>query len=367
MGDHLGGMSLAEIEVAAREQPFPEDAGASPSSRFVMRISSLVTIRHEKGERGGVAVFLRSDALQSDAEGCNGTFHPVLATGNDPITDRVWLSNAVLGGAYALDVDCTEQSQMFGAISASGFGSLPALVIDWRGEIPAGRFYGRGLNDLDHVQDVVLAYTEITPDDLKDCLDNFHKTSLETPQRVREGHGEAIWTDASKGLPGHRPEERVHAKLIEHLRSRYTKHKVRSELKNPDGITDLLIFAHTKDVAGEKVIVNEWVLELKALTDKTENGGVVGLSEARKRIVEGLTQAIAFRDKEHARKAALCCYDMRSTDETDEICFAQIKGEAQDQAVFLWRWFLFRSTQALRDAERATRNALAAVKSQESL
>lgn len=356
MADHLGGITLQEIEAAAQEMPFPDNAGASASERFVLKISSLVTIRQEKGESGSVAVFLQSDALQSDADGCRGAFHPMLATGNDPITDRVWLSNAVLGAAYALDVDCSEQGIIFRRICDSGFGSLPALVIDWRGRVPAGRFYARGLENLDRVQEVVLAYTEISQEDLKDCLDNFHRTSLETPLRAREGHAEPVWSDQNKGWPAHRPEERIQGKLIQHLRSRYTKHKVRAEPRNEDGISDLVIFAHTTDVAGEKIVVREWVLELKALTDKTEGGGNVGPGDIKSRLEEGLTQAIAYRDKEHARKAALCCYDMRANDEGDDVCFAEIRNEALITGIILWRWFLFRSSGALRVAERAARN-----------
>lgn len=361
MAEHLGGITLQEIEAAAREMPFPDNAGASASERFVLKISGLVTIRQEKGELGESAVFLQSDSLQSDADGCNGTFHPVLATGNDPITDRVWLSNAGLGGAYALDVDCTAMTIMFQQICDSGFGHLPALVIDWRGDVPAGRFYERGVANLDFVREVLLAYTEITREDLKGCLDNFHKRSLETPQRVREGHADPIWTDAGMGWPAHRPEERIQGRLIEHLRSRYTKHGVRAETHNEDGIADLVIYANTNDVAGEKIVVKEWVLELKALTDRTEGGNSVGKAAIKARLEEGVTQAIAYRDKEHARKAALCCYDMRADDESDEVCFAEIREEADAENILLWRWFLFRTSKDLRTAERAAKIKSAAL------
>lgn len=361
MADKLGGLTLDEIRESARDQPFPDNAGATPAERFVLKISSLVTIRQELGESGGVAVFLQSEALRSDAEGCDtATFHPVIATGNDPISQKVWLSNATLGGAYELDIDCSDQTVIFNEIRTAGFEKLPALVIDWRGLVPVGRFYARGIHDLDYVLEVVLAYTEITQEDLKVCLDDFHQKSLATPQRIREGHGSAVWTDPGKGWPAHRPEERIQGKLIVHLRSRYTKHKVRAEPKNDDGITDLVIFAHTKDVAGEKIVVKEWVLELKALTDCTEYGNPVGTANIKGRIEEGLTQAIAYRDKEHARRAALCCYDMRANDEGDAKCFAEIQEEADRETVLLWRWFLFRRSKSLRRSERAVRNALAA-------
>ena len=361
MADSLGGMSLDEIEAASREQPFPENAGASPSERFVLKVSALVRVRQAQGDSGGVAVFLQSDALQSDAEGCGGAFHPFLATGNDTITERVWLSNATLGGAYALDVDCSDQAVIFDKVRASGFENLPALVIDWRGAVPVGRFYARGLGDLEQVQEVLLTYTDITADDLKACLDTAHQTALATPQRVGEGHAEQIWTDAGKGWPAHRPEERIQGKLINHLRARYTMHVVRAERKNDDGITDLMIFAHTQDVAGQKVVVNEWVLELKALTDKTEFGNPVPPSDIKKRISDGLIQAVSYRKEEHARHAALCCYDMRANDEGDEACFAEVNAEAIEEDVTLWRWYIFRTTKALRTEKYTAKKASAAL------
>jgi hypothetical protein len=359
MDSNLGGMTLEEIESSAREQPFPDNAGATPSQRFLLKISALVTIRQQQGDSGGVAVFLQSDALKSDAEGCGGTFHPVIATGNDPIAGKVWLSNAALGAAYALNIDCSDQAIIFEQVKNAGFGALPALVIDWRGIVPAGRFYSRGLADVELVHDVELAYTEVTRDDLKECLDHFHNTSLATPLRSREGHAAAVWTDASKGWPTNRPEERIQSKLIEQLRSRYTKHKIRAEPVNEDGITDLVIYAETNDVSGKKIIVKEWVLELKALTDRTMSGGVIGNAAIKSRIVEGLTQAIAYREKEHANNAALCCYDMRATDEGDAKCFSEIHEEATRETVSLWRWFLHRSSSASRKVDRENRNQLA--------
>ncbi|WP_372072878.1 hypothetical protein P7L75_11610 [Tistrella mobilis] len=361
MADALGGMSLGEIEAASKELPFPDNAGASPSERFVLKVSALVRVRHAQGDSGGVAVFLQSDALQSDAECCDGSFHPLLATGNDPITEKVWLSNATLGGAYALNVDCSSQGVIFEKVRALGFERLPALVIDWRGAVPVGRFYARGLGDLDHVQEVLLAYTEISAADLKGCLDNAHRTGLETPQRVGEGHAEQIWKDASKGFPAPRPEERIQGKLINHLRARYTQHVVRAERKNNDGITDLMIFAHTQDVGGQKIVVNEWLLELKALTDRTENGNTIGPADIKKRISDGLKQAICYRNEEHARHAALCCYDMRTNDEGDEACFADVRDDAADEAVVLWRWYLFRSSKALRTEKQAAKKASGAL------
>lgn len=357
MGNPLGGVTLEEIKASSANLPLPENAGAAADTRFVLKISALVTTRIGQGESGGFTVFLQSDALKSDAEGCSSAFYPLLASGNDPISPRIWLSNAGLGGAYALDVDCVDQTRIFEEIQEAGFGHLPAVVIDWRGAVPVGRHFISGVDDLDYVQEIELAYTEITKENLEDCLNNFHRTSLQTPQRVREGHAEAIWANATKGWPAHRPEERIQGKLIQHLRARYTKHVVRAEPKNDDGITDLVIFAHTFNVANKKIVVKEWVLELKALTDHTSTGNSVSRSVVQDALDKGLTQAIAYRDKEHAGRAALCCYDMRSKDEGSKTCFGKICVEAERNNVVLWRWYIFRSSERSRVADRVERQS----------
>lgn len=348
MADYLGGMTLAEIESASREQPFPDHAGATPAERFVLKVSALVRIRHQKGEKGGIAIFLQSDALQSDAKDCDGAFFPLLANANDPINERVWLSNATLGAAYALNLNCSNQAAAFEDVVRAGFATLPALVIDLRGNIPIGRFYPRGLGNPDHDQDVLITYNRISEADMKACLDKAYATALATPQRATEGHAEKLWTDATKGWPAHRPEERIQAKLINQLRGRYTNHVVRSERKNDDGISDLLVFERTFDAAGNKVVINEWLLELKALTEKTETGNPIGKTEIKRRISDGLIQAISYRDSEHVLHAALCCYDMRGSDEGDQECFAEVGEHAAGESVLLWRWYLFRDSKAIR-------------------
>lgn len=353
MDRQFGGIGLEEIENASNTIPFPDNAGASPSERFVLKISTLVTTRQQQGESGGYSVFLRSDSLNSDAHHYGGDFVPLIATGNDPISEKIWLSNATLGGAYSKDISGCDAAKIFALVEETGLPHLPALIIDWRGDAPVGRFYPNGLSDMDNVQEVQLAYEPITEVDLKACLDSAHRTSLATPQRVSEGHAEKIWNDAAKGWPASRAEERIQGKIIQHLRARYTKHVVRAERKNDEGRLDLLIFARTNDVGGNKVVVNEWILELKALTDRTDSGGEVKLPEVRKRVSDGLIQAIAYRNDEHAQNAALCCYDMRKDDEGDDNCFQEIRVDAEKEAIRLWRWILHRTTKKAREEQYA--------------
>jgi len=98
--------------------------------------------------------------------------------------------------------------------------------------------------------------------------------------------------------------------------------------------------------------VNEWVLELKALCDKTSTtGNPVPESNIREAVEGGLEQAIGYKTSLHAVNAALCCFDMRATDEGDEKCFEHVANAAAAESVPLWRWYLYRSTKHSRAAK----------------
>ncbi len=359
MVEVFGGISLREIQDSAREQSFPDNAGASPEARFLSNVSALITLRQEQGEHGGIVVFLKSDTLKTDAIKCGGTEFPLLATGNDNICNNVWLSNPVLGTAYSVDIDLSDLPNLFTRINELGLGALPALIVDWRATTPIGRFYSNGCADPEAVQAVQLTYAAITKEEIKACLDHAHSTSLVTPALTRHGHSEAIWNEPAKGWPAHRPEERIQGKIIQHLRSRFTKHKVRAEQFNDDGFSDLLVYARRTDASGGLVVVNEWLLELKALTDRTETGNRIADTANRTRVQDGLCQAIAYRNQENARNSALCCFDMREKDEGDTACFQHIQMQAHKEKVELWRWFLFRSTKAARNASNNASNSSA--------
>lgn len=354
MAERFGGVELSEIEALAATTALPDTAGASAITRFVKRVSDLVRLRKAQGESGGVSIFLQSAALESDAENLNRAEFPLLVTGNDPIQNRAWLSNASLGTSYALeDVDCADINVLKQALKQLGLGKLPALIIDWRGAVPAGRLFTDGLSNPDDVEDVQLELGAIDIENLKACLDNFFVKTLRTPSVVSAGHGMRVWRKASAGIPEERPEERIQGRLLDHLRSRYSQHHVRAEVENDAGRCDLLIRAHLHDAAGSPFIRIEWLLELKALTDKTSTGSSVSANDVRSAVEKGVLQAHSYRDQEHALRAALCCYDMRDTQEKDSDCFAHVAKQAGDQNVALWRWLMLRSAEAGRTAKAA--------------
>lgn len=346
MADRLGGISLLEIEEFSLTSELPDTAGASPLTRFVKRVAEIVDLRKAKGEHGGISVFLLSESVDEDVGGHAHVDYPLLVTGNDPIQSQVWLSNVRIGSAYALsNLDCSDAGTVKKSIKSLNLGNLPALFIDWRGAVPIGHLFARGVEDPDSADLVQMGLAEIGEVELKNCLDNFYERSLRTPAAINAGHGQKIWREAGKGIPEERPEERIQGRLLDHLRARFLQHNIRAEVETEAGRCDLVIRAYLESVTGKKSVRVEWLLELKALSEKTSSGNDVPKSRMIEALQKGVLQAYSYRISEHAEKAVLCCYDLRDTEEEDDICFADVAAEAKSNSVLLWRWILLRNAQ----------------------
>ncbi len=357
MSEDIGNFTQDYIAEVVREVGVPENAGVEPLQRFVKQVSDLIALRLSVGEGDGLTVLLQSDALESDVEGRGWARIPLLRNGNDAISCRILLSNAALAVGYAVNDDEAAADQLE-AVSKAGLGRHPAIVIDWRGDLPKATLFGSGVDNIDDVQDVNLADDTILTADLKDVLDDFYRKRLRTPQLVVQGGSQRIWGQAVKGIPSENVEKRIQGVLMNYLFASYPRFHMRAEVNNEEGRLDLIIFAKQYDQKGDKIVKPLWILELKALTDRDSSGNSISPAVTKGAIEKGLSQAISYRDSEHANHAALCCFDMRSEDFTDAVVFAEIQQEANDNHVSLWRWFMLRSSESSRDESRAKRLAI---------
>jgi hypothetical protein len=346
----LGGVSPEEIESIAQTVGAPTVAGTSLTTRFCRRVSALVATRAGRGDGGRFTVFLQSEALFDDAGRCSHSEAPLLANGVDPVADKVWLSTASLSASFELLLQWSDAASLFQAIKSAGLGLIPALVVDWRTGVLIGRLYRSGLMNHEDVEQVFFEDAPITTVQMKEVLDNFYERSLRTPALIVEGHAKRVWKEASQGTPEHRPEEIIQGRLLEALRAVFARHDLRAEPVTDDGRADIVISMKTISSRGLPAVVNEWVLELKALTDRTHTGNPVPSANIPVAIASGLEQAVGYKTQLNALRAALCCYDMRANDCGDDACFSHITDDAGSHDVPLWRWYLFRSTAASRGA-----------------
>ena len=247
-----GGITTAEIQAFARIAELPQDAGASLDVRFCGDVAILVAARSKAAEAGKFSVFLRSESIHRDAGTIDCDPVPFLQNANDPISGFAWLSTLGLRSCFRLRLEMSTDAELTASIIEAGFGNMPAVVVDWRGGTPIGRLFRNGLANHDDAYVVSFEQHPISEQALKATLDEFYETVLRTPSSILQGNGTRIWgsnsDDARKGIPSHRPEERIQGRLLDRLKGAYPRHTWRGETPTEDGRADI--------VASRKAIAN---------------------------------------------------------------------------------------------------------------
>lgn len=345
----FGGISSDEIADFVRSLAAPPtEAGATPTARFSRHVSNLIFVRTAHGEDKTFSVFLRSDTIAEDVARCECVEFPLLKNGVDPVAGRIWISTASLTTTYEAKLAWSDQTSLFQVIRDAGFGDMPALVVDWRTGSPVGTLYREGLANAKESEQVIFAELPISSVDIKGVLDRFYNRSLRTPALVVEGHAMRIWSDAAKGIPESRPEERIQGRLSDFLKSAFPRYDVRSETQTADGRADIIVYRKDITAGNLPATVTHWVLELKALCDMTSTGNPVPTATVPTAISDGLDQAIAYKGRLNAVNAALCCFDMQKDEEDEKSVFNHIESDAKNANIHLWRWYLYRQTKASR-------------------
>lgn len=350
--DSIGG--IGEDEIAATWQQLgapPADAGATPFARFCIHIAALISARTAAEETGDFALFLMTELMPQDRNLVQTDHMPLLEAGNDQISGACWLASPSLRDAYRLQIPCANQTLILQSLRSASLGSHPAILLDRRGGAPKVYAYPKGMACPEERDELIVEDHPITELELKAALDRFYETTLRTPRAASEGHALKIWKAAAKGIPEERPEERIQGRAVDHLRQKFPRHFLRAEPVTEDGRIDITMFVPVLSNAGHKSIRYDWVLELKALCDRTSRGTAVGKSKISAAIKSGLEQLVLYRDGLNANRGALCCYDMREADEGADTCFAAIAHAAGGYATPLWRWYLYRSTELSRKAK----------------
>jgi hypothetical protein len=276
----IGGISISQIEGAAGNLEAAAEAGASLTTRFVRRVADLVIMRSQKAEEGDFAVFLQSEALSSDVSHCAAEEVPLLKNGFEPISGHVWLTTSSVSTCFDVKVQWTDAASLFQVIRNCRLGALPALVVDWRSGHPLGALYKSGLDDSEY-ENVVFEGVPISIDQMKATLDRFFERALRTPALIAEGHAPRIWKNPTKGIPVERPEEKIQGRLLDNLRGVFVAHQLRAEPVLEDGRADIVVFKKTVSQGGQPAVVTEWVLELKALCDRTTTDTTIPTSKVR--------------------------------------------------------------------------------------
>ncbi|MDO5895714.1 hypothetical protein [Agrobacterium sp. Azo12] len=342
----IGGIPEQEIAAIFEAKGVPGDAGAGRATRFLRKLSDLIARRWAVGEDGTGAVFLLAEKVSDAMNGRDGQSRPTLINGNDPISDHVWLVNGQLANAHALTLQW-ETGGSLAMIVEAGLGHLPAVTIDLRDRerSPQVQFFPNGCGDLDAMVTLYVGDQPIDEITMKGTLDDFYENTLRTPMTVSAGHSpDRIWKESSKGIPQPRPEESIEGMLLRHLKAVFPDHDPQAQSATADGYLDIAIHYADRTVQGHPARRCDWVLELKALADRTTNDNSSS-TNSEDAITKGVRQTIAYSNIEQSLERALCVYDMRDVANDDETCFVHVQEDATDNKIHLWRWRLMRSAE----------------------
>ena len=318
------------------------DSDLPEEARFVGAVAKLVRRRlmapRMKTEPSAPAVFLLSP------EGPDGVVTkrvPMLASGRDQITGRVWFVSAVAASGRWVPVEAGEDDDALFrfVVDELRLGEIPAVVFDPQSVSPEIRFYPRGMAFLDEVDVRALELSGLSLEYVLGLVDSIYKRNLITPDAQPEAG--KTWANARKWWPHSNAERVVQMYLHVGLATALPTCTVRPEQTGRAGRLDLEI--EESDPGDPTKFVRHAILELKVLRTYRASGTPVPQSETDDWVRDGIAQAAAYRVERGARASALCCFDMRKND-TGDTCFAQVRELASELAVELRIWYLFASS-----------------------
>lgn len=348
--EKIGGVTLDEISsMVGAQSTAIDDAGTDLITRFSRRVVQLLEARSKHEAKSFCAFVLLQTSSTPNIP--NLVHMPMVGMGHNPVTGAIWIvSHSLNQHSWKVECDFKDQSELFSTINTLGLNKSATVIVDWRSGEPKAMILPSGASGEEsmplHFED-----SPISPEVLKSTLDAIYDDNFRTPLVANVTHQRKVWKDSGKGWPQSRPEEVIHGRLENALKRAFPKHGTKSEETTKLGRADLSIFKRVTSPAGHPTIRTDWLLELKALCDHTSKGTKKPANAWSAAVTEGITQIKAYASLIYPIQKALCCFDMREVAHDDEKCFAHVTTEASGLNIHLWRWFLFRSSSAARDAE----------------
>lgn len=124
--------------------------------------------------------------------------------------------------------------------------------------------------------------------------------------------------------------------------------EVRSEQPSTIGRTDVELIQTWRLSPGHEI--RHALIELKVLRSYGSTGRPVSDKVIRRHISQGVRQAAQYGNANNSKIRMLCCYDMRQEDVSDTMFFSEFYMPCETRQVCLKRYFLYNSSEALRQA-----------------
>ena len=302
------------------------DADLPDENRFTVGVVQLLMQRRAEMEAREepavreIAVFILQPNPRDYVSGALRV--PMVDNGLTPVVGRLWFTSAPVISAYYVDLpEGTDDERITYVVEGLGLGHRPALIYDSRPSTPQLRWYPRGLGQLDEMELKPLE-GDVDPEDVFDAIDKMYRECLVTPGALPPGV--SLWKDARRHRPLRNAEAQLQAYLKLGLSSRFPFCRVWHEQSQPAGRSDLEI--EQVNPVNRARPLRHGTIELKVLRSFRSKGSTVSDEETRGWISKGVDQAAAYRSEKGCRWAALCCFDMRTVD--DSTCFHPVQTHA---------------------------------------
>ena len=132
------------------------------------------------------------------------------------------------------------------------------------------------------------------------------------------------------------------------LAARFHWCTIRAEQAGKLGRTDLEVVDNRTGKLGSTT--HHALLELKVLRSFSHSGSAYPAATTEEAVSKGVNQANSYGNDNNTLLRMLCCFDMRSDDVGDTTTFAHVQTNAATLCVSLKRWYLYRSSEHMRDA-----------------
>lgn len=335
----------AQIEAAPRSK-FGDIDDLPPELRFQVYISRTIRAREHQAdaETVGAAAFILVTPQQQKEMKVGRSFNRTVHMGRVRLVGRLHFMTP-RAATSAFEEYVGDANGVFERISELQCDHLPTMVYDPGAGKTRLSYYPRGTHTDDGMIEVDLDVGPVTETEILSVIDAVYRTELCTPDNSGPTK---LWHDSGKGYPIHEAERTVQQFLRVGLAARFHWCKIGAEQAGKLGRTDLEVIDNYTGEVGS--VTHHALLELKVLRSFSHSGSAYAAATTEEAISKGVSQAHSYGNDNNTLLRMLCCFDMRSDDVGDTTTFAQVQTDATTLCVSLKRWYLYRSSEHMREA-----------------
>ncbi len=335
----------AQIEAAPRST-FGDIDDLPPDLRFQVYVSRTIRARERQAdaETAGAAAFILVTSQQQEGLKVGREFNHTVHTGRVRLVGRIHFMTP-RAASSAFEEYAGDANGVFERIAELQYDNLPTMVYDQGAGKARLSYYPKGTHTDDGMIEVDLDVGSVTEAEILSVIDAVYRTELCTPDNSGPTK---IWENSDRGYPIKEAERTVQQFLRVGLAARFHWCTIRAEQAGKLGRTDLEVVDNRTGEVGS--ITHHALLELKVLRSFSHSGSAYAAEDAQEAVSKGVEQAHSYGNDNNTLLRMLCCFDMRSDDVGDTITFAQIQTKAATLCVSLKRWYLYRSSEHMRNA-----------------